>query len=245
MVMEKKTVFISGGAKGIGAACAEAFAKKGYNVAVNYKTSAVAACELKNRLENLGVAVLTLEGDCSDEKRVVEMIAETEKTFGKIDVLVNNAGTALIKLFTETTEQEWDMIFSNNLKSAFFCSKAVCRGMINNGGGAIVNVSSMWGITGASCEVAYSASKAGMIGFTKALCKELALSNIRVNCICPGVIMTDMNASLGEDVLSDLTQDIPLSRLGSPSDVAEAVVFLAEAEYVTGQILAADGGMTV
>ena len=245
MVMGKKTVFISGGAKGIGAACAEAFAKKGYNVAVNYKTSAVAACELKNRLENLGVAVLTLEGDCSDEKRVVEMIAETEKTFGKIDVLVNNAGTALIKLFTETTEQEWDMIFSNNLKSAFFCSKAVCRGMINNGGGAIVNVSSMWGITGASCEVAYSASKAGMIGFTKALCKELALSNIRVNCICPGVMMTDMNASLGEDVLSDLTQDIPLSRLGSPSDVAEAVVFLAEAEYVTGQILAADGGMTV
>ncbi|MBO5037261.1 MAG: SDR family oxidoreductase [Clostridia bacterium] len=243
--MEKKTVFISGGAKGIGAACAEAFAKKGYNVAVNYKTSAVAACELKNRLEKLGAAVLTLEGDCSNEKRVAEMIAETEKTFGKIDVLVNNAGTALIKLFTETTEQEWDTIFANNLKSAFFCSKAVCRGMINNGGGSIVNVSSMWGITGASCEVAYSATKAGMIGFTKALCKELALSNIRVNCICPGVIMTDMNASLGDDVLSDLTQDIPLSRLGTPNDVAEAVVFLAEAEYVTGQILAADGGMTV
>ena len=243
--MNKKTVFISGGAKGIGAACAEAFAKKGYNIAVNYKTSAAAANELKSRLEAMGVSVLTLEGDCSNEKRVIEMIEETEKTFGKIDVLVNNAGISLIKLFTDTTEKDWDNIFSNNLKSAFFCSKAVCRGMINNGGGAIVNVSSMWGITGASCEVAYSASKAGMIGFTKALCKELSLSKIRVNCICPGVIMTDMNASLGDDVLSELTQEIPLARLGSPEDVAEAVVFLAEAEYITGQILAADGGMTV
>lgn len=240
-----KTVFITGGAKGIGAGCAEAFAKNGYNVAINYKTSVGAAEELKARLEAMGAGVLTLAGDCSNEKRVNEMIAETEKAFGKIDVLVNNAGISLIKLFTDTTEQDWDNIFSNNLKSAFLCSKAVCRGMINNGGGAIINISSMWGITGASCEVAYSASKAGMIGLTKALCKELSLSNIRVNCVCPGVIMTDMNASLGDDVLSGLTEEIPLSRLGTPEDVAEAVFFLAEAKYVTGQILAADGGMTV
>ncbi|MBE6896247.1 MAG: SDR family oxidoreductase [Ruminococcaceae bacterium] len=243
--MSPKTVFITGGAKGIGAGCAEEFAKKGYNIAINYKTSVVAAEELKARLEAMGAEVLTLAGDCSNEKRVIEMIEETEKRFGKIDVLVNNAGISLIKLFTDTTEEDWDSIFSNNLKSAFFCSKAVCRGMINNGGGSIINISSMWGITGASCEVAYSASKAGMIGLTKALCKELSLSNIRVNCVCPGVIMTDMNASLGDDVLSELTEQIPLSRLGAPGDVGNTVVFLAEAKYVTGQIIAADGGMTV
>ena len=241
----KKTVFISGGAKGIGAACAEAFARNGYNVAVNYRTSAAAAEELKKKLVSAGARVLLLQGDCADEDRVNEMIAETEKTFGGIDVLVNNAGISLIKLFTETTAGEWDRVMSDNLRSAFLCSKAVCRGMINRGGGSIVNISSMWGITGASCEVAYSASKAGMIGLTKALCKEMSLSSVRVNCVCPGVIMTDMNASLSEETLESLKEEIPLSRLGMPENVASAVLFLAEAEYVTGQILAVDGGMTV
>lgn len=241
----KKTVFISGGAKGIGAACAEAFARNGYNVAVNYRTSAAAAEELKKKLVSAGARVLLLQGDCADEDRVNEMIAETEKTFGGIDVLVNNAGISLIKLFTETTAGEWDRVMSDNLRSAFLCSKAVCRGMINRGGGSIVNISSMWGITGASCEVAYSASKSGMIGLTKALCKEMSLSSVRVNCVCPGVIMTDMNASLSEETLESLKEEIPLSRLGTPENVASAVLFLAEAEYVTGQILAVDGGMTV
>ncbi len=241
----RKTVFITGGAKGIGAACAEAFAKKGYRIAVNYRTSADAAEQLRKKLESEGADMIILQGDCSDEKRVNEMISETEKTFGGIDVLVNNAGVSLIKLFTETTAEEWDAVMANNLRSAFLCSRAVCRGMINRGGGAIVNISSMWGMTGASCEVAYSASKAGMIGLTKALCKEMSLSQVRVNCVCPGVIKTDMNASLSDETIESLKEEIPLSCLGTPENVAEAVVFLAEADYVTGQILAVDGGMTV
>ena len=171
MIPLKKTVFITGGAKGIGAACARAFSEKGYNVAVNYRNSEKKAEELAKELESGGTEVLLMRGDCSDENSVREMVTAAETRFGRVDVLVNNAGISLIKLFTETTSEEWDSVFSNNLKSAFLCSKAVCRGMINAGGGAIVNVSSMWGITGASCEVAYSASKAGMIGLTKALCK--------------------------------------------------------------------------
>ncbi len=242
---DKKTVFISGGAKGIGAACAEAFAKKGYNIAINYKTSKAAALRLKEKSEMSGAEVLLLCGDCTDEYRVKEMVALTIKQFGRIDVLINNAGIALIKLFTETTQEDWDGVMSNNLKSAYLCSKAVCRNMIDNGGGAIVNISSIWGLTGSSCEVAYSASKAGVIGMTKALSKELSLSNIRVNCVCPGVIDTDMNAELGEDVINELISEIPLQRLGSPKDVADAVVFFAEAEYITGQILTVDGGMIV
>jgi 3-oxoacyl-[acyl-carrier protein] reductase len=240
-----KTVFITGGAKGIGAACAEEFVKKGYNVAVNYRSSREKAEALEKKLKEKGTDVTLFCGDCSDEKRVVEMISATEKKYGKIDVLVNNAGVSLIKLFTETTESEWDYVFSNNLKSAFLCSKAVCRGMINAGGGAIVNVSSMWGVCGASCEVAYSSSKAGMIGLTKALAKELSLSNIRVNCVCPGVTDTDMNASLDEETVRELIGQIPLSRFAAPEDIAKAVLFFAETEYITGQILTVDGGMTV
>ena len=240
-----KTVFITGGAKGIGAACAEEFAKKGYNIAINYKNSFEKAKELEKKLVSLGAEVTLYKGDCSNENAVCEMIAEAEKKYGKIDVLVNNAGVSLIKRFTETTERDWDGVFANNLKTAFFCSKAVTRGMINAGGGAIVNISSMWGVTGASCEVAYSAAKAGMIGMTKALAKELSLSDIRVNCVCPGVIDTDMNAHLDADTVKELKEQILLRRFGSPFDVAKAVLFLAEAEYMTGQILTVDGGMTV
>lgn len=241
----KKTVFITGGAKGIGAACAEEFAEKGYNVAVNYRSSREKAEMLEKKLKEKGTDISLFCGDCTDEKRVAEMIFQTERKYGKIDVLVNNAGVSLIKLFTETTESDWDGIFSNNLKSAFLCSKAVCRGMINAGGGAIVNISSMWGVCGASCEVAYSASKAGMIGMTKALAKELSLSNIRVNCVCPGVTDTDMNASLDEETVKELIGQIPLSRFAAPRDIAKAVLFFAESEYITGQILTVDGGMTV
>ena len=240
-----KTVFITGGAKGIGAACAEEFAKKGYNAAVNYKTSREQAENLEKKLRAEGCEVTFFCGDCSDEKTAAEMIAKTEKKYGGIDVLVNNAGVSLIKLFTETTEEDWDGIFKNNLKSAFLCSRAVCRGMINAGGGSIVNISSVWGVCGASCEVAYSASKAGMIGLTKALAKELSLSNIRVNCVCPGVTDTDMNASLDDETVSELISQIPLSRFASPKDIAKAVIFFAESEYITGQILSVDGGMTV
>jgi 3-oxoacyl-[acyl-carrier protein] reductase len=243
--MSSRTVFITGSAKGIGAACAREFAKKGYNVAVNYLKSREKAENLKKELEAAGADVTLYGGDCKDEIRVREMISAAEKKYGRIDVLVNNAGISLIKLFTETSAEEWESVFANNLKSAFYCSKAVCRGMINAGGGAIVNISSMWGLHGASCEVAYSAAKAGMIGMTKALAKELALSRIRVNCVCPGVIDTDMNASLDAETVNGLKEEIPLSRFGTPDEVAKAVVFLAEAEYVTGEILTVDGGLTV
>jgi len=237
------TAIITGGAKGIGAACCKAFAKDGFSVAIIYKSSREKAEALCSEIKENGGRAIAVKCDCSDENEVNNMLAEVEKKLGSVDVLVNNAGISLIKLFTDTTVDDWDNVFNNNLKSAFLCSRAVTRGMINNGGGAIVNVSSMWGISGGSCEVAYSASKAGMIGLTKSLAKELSLSNIRVNCICPGVIDTDMNASLGKETLEQLKEEIPLGRLGSPDEVAHAVLFLAKATYVTGAVLTCDGGI--
>ena len=235
-------VFITGGAKGIGAACAEKFAENGYHVVVNYRNSREQAEKLR---EKIGAErCVIVQGDCSDEADVNRMFAEAEKAFGTVDVLVNNAGISLIKLFTETTLAEWESVMKNDLTGAFLCSRAVTRGMINAGGGAIVNISSMWGLRGGSCEVAYSAAKAGIIGLTKALAQELSLSHIRVNCVCPGVIDTDMNASLGAETLEELKTEIPLGRLGTPEEVAETVLFLAKAKYVTGAVVSVDGGIT-
>lgn len=239
-----KTVLVTGGARGIGAACAEAFAARGINVAVNYLSSRAAAEALALRLSGeYGVRALAVQADVSSAAEVEEMFGKVSAAFGGVDVLINNAGISLIKTADETTEEEWDRLFAVNVKAAHLTVRAALPHMISKKAGSIVNVSSMWGISGASCEAAYSASKAALIGYTKALAKELGLSGIRVNCVCPGAIDTDMNASLTREVRRSLAESAALGRMGKAEEVAKTVAFLAlDADFVTGQILAADGG---
>ena len=242
-----KTALITGASRGIGAAVAVAFAREGYNIAVNYNKSDSAAEELCEKLSSIGIQCAALKADVSDSASAAAMVAEAYNRFGFIDVLVNNAGISLIKLFTDTTEQEWRSITDTNLSSVYYCCKAVLPAMIREHKGCIVNIASMWGETGASCEVAYSASKAGVIGLTKALAKELAPSGIRVNAVSPGVIMTDMMNGFSAEELDAIKDEIPLGRFGTPEDAAQAALFLASdrAGYITGQVLSVSGGMVI
>lgn len=240
----KKTVLITGASRGIGRAAAETFAKAGYDVAVNYNKSAEAAEALCRELEKYSVKALPFQADVADKKAVEKMSAEIETAMGAVSVLVNNAGIAEQALFTDITEEMWDRMFAVNVKGAYNCTQAVLPKMIHEKYGRIINVSSMWGISGASCEVHYSASKAALIGFTKALAKEVGLSGITVNCVAPGVINTDMNGHLSPEIISELKEETPLNRIGAPRDVAETVLFLAseKASFITGQTISVDGG---
>lgn len=240
-----KTVLVTGAAKGIGAAICVAFAKEGYNIALNYNKSEEKAKALSKTLrDTYNVDVLTLKADVSKKSEVQNMIDIIIEHFSSIDVLVNNAGVSLIKLFQDTSEIEWNNIISTNLTSIYNTSNLVLPYMIKNHSGSIINISSMWGEVGASCEVAYSASKAGIIGFTKALAKEVGPSNIRVNCVSPGIIDTDMNKELSLEILSEIKEEIPLRNIGTPKNIADAVLFLAsnKASYITGQVLSVNGG---
>lgn len=245
--MTKRTAVITGASRGIGRAIAMAFAEADYNVVINYNTNKEAAEELKKELDakNKSSAVFKADIGIYDEAKALTDFAVS--TFGGIDVLVNNAGVSSIKLFTDITPDEWDSMVRTNLTGVFNCSQQASRIMISNHSGNIINISSMWGQVGASCEVHYSAVKAGIIGMTKALAKELGLSGIRVNCIAPGVIMTDMMKGFTEDDLNALREEIPLNRFGTPEDVAELALFLASdsAKYITGQIIGTNGGMVV
>lgn len=240
----KKTVLITGASRGIGRAAAEAFAKAGYDVAVNYNKSAGAAETLCRELEKYSVKALPFGADVSDKKAVEKMSAEIETAMGAVSVLVNNAGIAEQALFTDISEEMWDRMFAVNVKGAYNCTQAVLPKMIHEKYGRIINISSMWGISGASCEVHYSASKAALIGFTKALAKEVGLSGITVNCVAPGVIDTDMNGHLSPEIISELKEETPLNRIGTPREVAETVLFLAseKASFITGQTISVDGG---
>ena len=240
----KKTVLITGASRGIGRAAAEAFAKAGYNVAVNYNKSEEAAKALCRELECYSVKALPFRADVADKKAVEKMSAEIESSLGTVSVLVNNAGIAEQALFTDITEEMWDRMFAVNVKGAYNCTQAVLPKMIHEKYGRIINVSSMWGISGASCEVHYSAAKAALIGFTKALAKEVGLSGITVNCVAPGVIETDMNGHLSPEIISELKEETPLNRIGKTRDVAEAILFLAseKASFITGQTISVDGG---
>lgn len=241
------TVVITGGAGGIGSACARAFAGEGYRVAVVYRSSETEAKKLVEELHGMGADAECFRADLRSFKDTAALAEAVLKRFGRVDVLVNNAGISQIKMFTDLTEEDWDDMMDSNLKSVFNCCRHFLPGMISEKHGRIVNISSMWGQQGASCEVHYSAAKAGIIGMTKALAQEVGLSGITVNCVAPGVIDTKMNSELTEDDLAALREEIPLYRIGTPEETAEAVLFLAspKASYITGQVLGVNGGLVL
>ena len=239
----KRTALVTGASRGIGAAVARALAAKGYCVAVHYNRSGAEALALAAELPE----AIAVQADMADAQAVQRMVERVAAHYGRIDVLVNNAGIALWKLAMDTTVEEWDRIFDVNVRGAFAATRAALPYMVDQQGGSIINVSSMWGQVGASCEVAYSASKAALIGFTRALAKEMGGAGIRVNCICPGVIATDMIASFDEDAIADLEAETPLGRIGVPEDIAQTAVFLAgqESAFITGQVIGVNGGFVI
>ncbi len=237
-----QTVWITGGSRGIGAAAVRLFAEKGWRVAFTYLNSESSA---KALTEETGA--LALRADSAESSQVNAACQTVLDAFGHIDVLINNAGIAAQQLLTDMTDVEWRKIMSVNLDGAFYCCRAVIPHMVQRKSGSIINLSSIWGITGASCEAAYSASKAGVIGLTKALAKELGLSGIRVNCVAPGVIATEMNANLDEETLSALREETPLYTIGTPDDIAQSIYFLASdsSKFITGQVLSPNGGIVI
>lgn len=242
----EKTALVTGGSIGIGSGIVRALAAQGYQIGINYRTHGQAADDLAKEIrEKYGVKVITCQADVACSKQVEAMVAEVTEQLGQITLLVNNAGIAQQKLFTEITEAEWDRLFDVNVKGMFLCSKAVLPNMIHNHSGNIINISSIWGMVGASCEVHYSAAKAAIIGFTKALAKEVGPSLIRVNCVAPGVIDTEMNANLSEATLAQLKEETPLCKIGTIEDIANAVIFLAgeQSSFITGQVISPNGGM--
>lgn len=242
-----KTVIVTGGSKGIGAATAILFAQKGWNVCVNFNESYESASLLCRSLTENGFSVMAQKANVANKMEVDLMVKETLYKFGSLDVIINNAGVAYEGLITDTDEVDFDRIIDVNLKGVFNCCKAVTPAMVSRKSGCIINISSMWGQVGASCEVAYSAAKAGVIGLTKALAKELAPSGITVNCIAPGIIETGMNSNLTVEELNDFVNEVPLGRMGSADEIAEAAYFLSSpaAEYITGQVLGINGGYVI
>ena len=234
-----KKVLVTGASRGIGEAIAKKYAERGYFVIINYNRSKRNAEVLADNLGGFAV-----RADISNPKAVKAMYGEVTERFGGVDILINNAGISGFELFCDITEDSWDRMINTNLSGAYRVTQAFLPYMIHNKSGCIINISSMWGQTGSSCEVAYSAAKAGLIGMTKALAKELAPSGIRVNCIAPGFIDTDMNADVSKEVIDEFKTDIPLGRLGSAADIAEAAYFLGtdSASYITGQVLGVNGG---
>lgn len=227
-----KTVLVTGGTRGIGKAIALSFLKKGYRVCVTYSKDEQSA----NTAKEDGLEVFCV--DSRDEEAIVSLF----KQLNRVDILVNNAGVSLVKQIQDTTKEDWENLFSVNLTGMFLCTREASKQMISAQSGLIINISSIWGEVGGSCETAYSASKGAMIAFTKALAKELAPSNIRINCISPGVIKTQMNACFSEEDMQALIEEIPVGRIGYPEEIASAALFLEENEYVTGIDLPVNGG---
>lgn len=239
-----KTALITGGTKGIGKAIAQEFLENGYEVIINYCHDEETAIATQTEFNDRGYCPVLMRADVSDEEQVREMLTEVFRIFEHLDVLVNNAGIAHKQLIQDTTLAEWERVMGVNMRGAFLCSRECVLNMIAAGGGSIINIASIWGEVGASCEVAYSASKGALIAFTKALAKELAPSHVLVNCISPGVIDTEMNGDLDEVDMEDLISRIPLNRLGSGADVAKACLFLAESTYITGEVISVGGGFS-
>jgi len=237
-----KCVLVTGGSRGIGRAIVEAFAANGCKVAFIYEKNDIAA-----ESTEMESGALAVKCDISDPEMASKAVEKAAEIMGGVDVIVNNAAISKISLFNDMTDDEWAQMIGVNLSGAFYVTRAASRYMITKQSGRIINIGSMWGKTGASCEVAYSATKAGMRGFTMSLAKELGPSGITVNCIEPGVIDTEMNASLGEDAIDALVDETPLCRIGDPADVANAALFLASngASFITGQTIGVDGGYAI
>ena len=237
-----KTVLVTGGSRGIGCEIVRLFRENGYNVAFTYKSSREAAEALAKE-----TGALAIMADSAKEADVLSAVNETLSAFGRIDCLINNAAISSFSLFTDITLDEWNNMLAVNLTGAFLYSKGVIPDMLKRKSGRIINITSMWGLVGASCEVAYSAAKAGLIGFTKALAKELGPSGITVNAVAPGVIETPMNNTLDAAIKASLADDTPVGRLGKPEDVAASVLFLASdaAAFITGEVLNISGGFVI
>ena len=237
-----RKILISGGSRGIGAACVRAFCAAGDAVAFLYRENDEAASAVA-----MQTGAVAIRADITDRGAVDAALEQVRAALGEVDVLVNCAGIGQIKLFTDLTDGDWHRMIDTHLSGAFYLCRALIPAMIRSGGGRIVNVGSMWGKTGASCEVHYSTAKAGLRGMTMALAKELGPSNITVNCVEPGLIDTEMNAALDEQTRSALCEETPLCRIGTPEDVAAAVAFFAseQASFITGQMLGVDGGYAI
>ena len=241
-----KSVFITGASGGIGSAAALRLAKDGYRVACCYNSDNEGAQALANKLEKAGADYRLYKLDLGNTAETEKVFKEASEFFGGFSVVVNCAGTALRKLFEETTEDEFDRLCNINFKSVYNVCRLAVPDMVRNKEGKIINISSMWGTFGASCEVVYSATKAAVIGLTKALARELAPSNIQVNCIAPGAIDTKMNSDLSEKEKADFSAEIPAGRFGTPEEIAGLISFLAskDSDYLTAQVITADGGLT-
>ena len=246
MVMNNKIALVTGGARGIGRAICRTLANDGFKIAINFNNSENEAIALKDELSAV-TEVEIFKCDVSDSNAVKEMFFEISQKMGNVNVLVNNAGVAEQVLFTDITDEMWQRMINTNLSSAFYASRAVLPQMISRKDGVIINISSMWGQVGASCETHYSTSKAGMIGLTKALAKEVGPSGLRVNCICPGTIDTEMNAHLSSEDKECLINDTPLGKIGKCEDVVNTIIFLCEdkSSFITGQILGVNGGYII
>ena len=237
-----KVVLVTGGSRGIGAAVCRKFAAEGYTVAINYEKSEEKAKALADEIGGRA-----FRADVSDYAEVSKMFDEIEAQLGGVNVLVNNAAVSVVGLFQDMTDGEWERLFGVNVKGVFNCAKRAVGNMLGEQAGSIVNLSSMWGVTGGSCEAHYSAAKAAVIGYTKALAKELGPSGIRVNCVAPGTVATEMNAHLSKEDLDALAEETPLGRIGTPEEIAEAVFFLAseKASFITGEVLNINGGFVI
>ena len=237
-----KVVVVTGGSRGIGAQIVKTLANENYKVILNYNNSKEQAEKIQQELLEQGNEIEIIKADVSKREETEKLIRFAINKFNKIDVLINNAGISQEGLFTDVTEEEWQKIINTNLNSVFYCNQQALKYMIPEQQGCIINISSIWGETGASCEVAYSTTKAAINGMTKALAKEVGPSNIRVNAIAPGIIDTDMNRNLTNEELEQIKEQIPLNKIGKALDIAKCVKWLIEDEYTTGQIISINGG---
>lgn len=241
----KRIAIVTGASRGIGREIAKMLAKKDIQVIANYNNSEKKAIELQEELKKENINIDIFKADISKREDARKLVEYTLEKYKKIDILVNNAGISEYKMFTEETDSDWNRVINNNLYSAFVMCQEVIPNMIHNKNGNIINISSVWGMVGASLEVIYSISKAGMDGLTKALAKELGPSNIRVNSIAPGTINTDMNKNFSKEELEQIEENTPLGRIGSPKDIAKCVCWLIDDNFTTGQIISINGGWVI
>ena len=239
-----KVILVTGASRGIGNNIAKTLAHEN-TVIANYNKSEKEARQLKEDLKKEKIDIDIMKADVSKRDEVENMISTILSKYGRIDVLINNAGISQYKLFTDITDQEWDNIINTNLKSNFIVTQEVVKNMIHRQNGLIINISSIWGVTGAAMEVAYSTSKAGIIGLTKSLAKELGPSNIRVNAIAPGMIDTSMNSKFSEEEINEIKEEIPLEKIGRPEEITKCIKWLLEDTYTTGQIISINGGWNI